>query len=113
MVNLVFYIERSPHLGIVCQLGEAFFYFVAERNFLKISLSNFVLGFYPLGCRLAIIVLEPAIRVGNLSAKVVVYNIDCFSLGVVDFLLCYCRAGNHECCAHNHVFFHFIAVKCD
>ena len=94
VINLIFYIERCSHLGIVGKLGQAGPNLVAERDFAEIGLSDVVLGFYPLCCLGAVVIFEPTVRVGDLCTEVVVDNIYCFSLRIIDFLLGSSAAGN-------------------
>ena len=88
VVNLVFHIERRSHLGIVGKLGESCFHLVAEWYFLEIFLCNLVLGLYPCCCFGAVVVLEPAIGIGDFGSKVIVDNVDSFSLRIANLGLC-------------------------
>ena len=66
-------LERNAHLLIVLEFHHLLFQGIAERNLRNVVLGHLVFGFHPSGGFGRIVVLQPAVRVSHLHAKILIY----------------------------------------
>ena len=64
---------RSSDFLVVGELGQSFQQLPAEGNLLQIGVRYLIFSLYPCCCLCRSVVLQPAVGVGDLHAKIFVY----------------------------------------
>ena len=113
-IELILYLKGSAHLLVVGEFGDALLHILAERDFVQVVLGHLVLGVDPCLGLGAAVILEPAVGVRHLGAKVSVHSIHATCVGIVDASLgCHSRRCNqytaHE---YNPFFSHCLLDIC-
>ena len=93
-------LARGALLGVVPHFGQPLADGPAERNLREVVLRHGVLGGDPRGRGLRVVVLEPAVGIGNLRAEIVVHHVAAHGLGVrLMFYLFHIAAACRRRCA--------------
>ncbi len=76
--------EGGGIAGIIVDLGQASPDLLPERDLGQIIKGDLVLCFDPFRCRLGLIVLEPAVGIGDFGPKVVIHHVALRGYGISD-----------------------------